>query len=288
MPSAVRLAAQPAMQQVLADLAVESWAATATAMRLATLVERSIGGDQQATALLRIALPVAKFWVCKRATPMIAEALECLGGNGYVETYPMARLLRESPLNGIWEGSGTVTALDSLRALHRSPESRSALLDELGTATGASADYDHAVRQLAELLDAAAGTCRGPPDRLAGRTDAGRLVVDQTGTRPGCRPLLRNPAGRPRGPRLRRAAGRRRQRRCAGHRSPRSPRTNCREASAALHCGRPCSLAARLSDKEVIEAADQHLGGGLNEPYVLISRSIGQDTITDVIKQIGR
>ena len=115
------LAAQPAMQQVLADLAVESWAATATAMRLATLVERSIGGDQQATALLRIALPVAKFWVCKRATPMIAEALECLGGNGYVETYPMARLLRESPLNGIWEGSGTVTALDSLRALHRSP-----------------------------------------------------------------------------------------------------------------------------------------------------------------------
>ena len=174
------LAAQPAMQQVLADLAVESWAATTTAIRLATLVERSIGGDQQATALLRIALPVAKFWVCKRATPMIAEALECLGGNGYVETYPMARLLRESPLNGIWEGSGTVTALDSLRALQRSPESRSALLDELGTATGASADYDHAVRQLAELLDrplepAAARRVAS----LAARTLAGSLLIKQ-------------------------------------------------------------------------------------------------------------
>ena len=90
------------------------------------------GGDRQAPRLLRLALPVAKFWVCKRAVPMIAEALECLGGNGYVETFPMARLLRESPLNGIWEGSGTVTALDAVRAPAASPGSGDALLEEVG------------------------------------------------------------------------------------------------------------------------------------------------------------
>ena len=92
-----------------------------------------------AAALLRLALPVAKFWICKRAVPMIAEALECLGGNGYVETFPMARLLRESPLNGIWEGSGTVTALDAVRALQRNPASGDALLAETPQARGVSA-----------------------------------------------------------------------------------------------------------------------------------------------------
>ena len=179
-----RLVEQPAMTAVLADLAVESWAATVTAIRLGALVDLSLvgpdeggaaiqhsrtalkqpgdagdglfsfvpGGEQQATALLRLALPVSKFWVCKRAVPMIAEALECLGGNGYVETFPMARLLRESPLNGIWEGSGTVTALDALRALGRSPESRDAFLAELATAQGNHADYDRAVRDLTDLL----------------------------------------------------------------------------------------------------------------------------------------
>jgi putative acyl-CoA dehydrogenase len=92
----------------------------------------------------------------------------------------MARLLRESPLNGIWEGSGTVTAMDSLRAMHRSPKSRSALLDELGTATGTFADYDHAVRRLAELLDQPLEPVSARRTAsLAARTLAGSLLIRQ-------------------------------------------------------------------------------------------------------------
>ena len=104
------------------------------------------GGDatRRTAALLRLALPVAKFWVCKRAVPMIAEALECLGGNGYVETYPMARLLRESPLNGIWEGSGTVTALDAVRALHRARRPATPCSTSSGRAAGDVRRFDRA------------------------------------------------------------------------------------------------------------------------------------------------
>jgi putative acyl-CoA dehydrogenase len=145
----------PAMTAVLADLAVESWAATLTAIRLADLVQlhRALpGGDPRAAALLRIALPVAKFWICKRAVPVIAEALECLGGNGYVETYPMARLLREAPLNGIWEGSGTVAALDAVRALHRNQGAGDALLAEVRTTRGVSATFDAALSNLEQAL----------------------------------------------------------------------------------------------------------------------------------------
>lgn len=129
------------MAAVLADLALESWAATLTALRLADLVDVASTGSADAAALLRILLPAAKFWTCKRAVPVLAEALECFGGNGYLETFPMARLLRESPLNGIWEGSGTVTALDAVRALERSPHSADALLAELAGAGGHDA-YD--------------------------------------------------------------------------------------------------------------------------------------------------
>src|SRR5664280_539730 len=129
--------------------------AALTALRLGSLVDRTAGaaagapatsgnGAAQDAALLRLALPAAKFWVCKRAVPMIAEALECLGGNGYVESFPMARLLRESPLNGIWEGSGTVSALDAVRALDRSPACADALLTELGGAGGAHPAFDGA------------------------------------------------------------------------------------------------------------------------------------------------
>jgi len=145
---------QPVMTAVLADLAVESWAATLTALRLAQAVDAQIDDPAEA-ALLRIALPVAKFWVCKRAVPTIAEALECLGGNGYVEESVMPRLLRESPLNGLWEGSGNVTALDALRAMRRSPDSVSALLGELDPATGTDACYDAALRSLKEMLPTA-------------------------------------------------------------------------------------------------------------------------------------
>ena len=145
---------QPAMTAVLADLTAESWAATATAIRLAELVGATSGPnpDPASGALLRLALPAAKFWICKRAVPVIAEALECLGGNGYVETYPMARLLRESPLNGIWEGSGTVTALDAQRALSRQPESADALLAEVNSAAGGHRHLDRASAALADLL----------------------------------------------------------------------------------------------------------------------------------------
>ena len=111
-----RLVEQPAMINVLADLALESEAATATALRLARAYDE---GDH---ALRRFATAIAKYWVCKRATPHAVEALECLGGNGYVEESPMPRLLRDAPLNGIWEGSGNVIALDVLRALAREPD----------------------------------------------------------------------------------------------------------------------------------------------------------------------
>jgi putative acyl-CoA dehydrogenase len=127
---------QPAMAAVIADLTLESEAATVLAMRLAGAADRAARGDAAEAALLRIALPAAKYWICKR-TPMIAaEALECLGGNGYVEESEMPRLLRDSPLNSIWEGSGNVTALDVLRALARSPDSTDALFDEIGRAAG--------------------------------------------------------------------------------------------------------------------------------------------------------
>jgi len=178
-----RLVEQPAMTAVLADLAVESWAATLTALRLAALVQSTNGTgaashDRADAALLRLALPVAKFWVCKRAVPAIAEALECLGGNGYVETFPMARLLRESPLNGIWEGSGTVTALDALRALKRSPASGEALLDELATAEGVRDSYDRAVAALRELLHHKPGPAQARAvASLAARTVAASLLI---------------------------------------------------------------------------------------------------------------
>ena len=125
-----RLADKPLMQNVVADLAVESEAATALALRLAAAVDRP--GDPHEAALRRIALPLAKFWVCKRTPAMVAEALECLGGNGYVEESGMPLLFRESPLNSIWEGSGNVNALDVLRALGREPEVLQAWITEVG------------------------------------------------------------------------------------------------------------------------------------------------------------
>jgi putative acyl-CoA dehydrogenase len=131
-----RLVDQPAMVNVLADLALESEAATATALRLARAY------DEGETGLRRFATAVSKYWICKRATPHAAESLECLGGNGYVEESPMPRLLRDAPLNGIWEGSGNVIALDVLRALAREPEAGEAFLAECAQARGADARLD--------------------------------------------------------------------------------------------------------------------------------------------------
>ncbi|MEU4380760.1 isovaleryl-CoA dehydrogenase [Micromonospora echinofusca] len=144
----------PLMRNVLADLAVESEAATVLMMRLAGATDRSARGDAAETAFKRLALAVGKYWVCKRWPAHAAEALECLGGNGYVEESGMPRLFRESPLNSIWEGSGNVAALDVLRALAREPEVMAAFQAEVAAAAGADARLDAAVRRVrTELVD---------------------------------------------------------------------------------------------------------------------------------------
>lgn len=136
---------QPLMRNVLADLALESEAATTLTLRLAAAND---AGTEQEKAFLRLAVPAAKYWVTKRCTPMVAEALECLGGNGYVEESGLPRLLRESPLNSIWEGSGNVQALDVLRALQREPQALNAFLQEVGLARGADHRLDSAIKDL--------------------------------------------------------------------------------------------------------------------------------------------
>ena len=142
------LAGQPLMAAVLADLAIESEAATLAAFRLAGATDRAVRGDAQEAAFRRLALAATKYWVCKRAPAHAAEALECLGGNGYVEESGMPRLYREAPLASIWEGSGNVAALDALRALTRQPESAEAFFAELDLAAGADARLDQAVTRL--------------------------------------------------------------------------------------------------------------------------------------------
>lgn len=127
---------QPLMRNVLADLAVEAEAATMVAMRMAGATDRAVRGDSREALLRRIGLAAAKYWVCKRATPHAAEAMECLGGNGYVEESGMPRLYREAPLMGIWEGSGNVSALDTLRAMMTRPDSVEVLFDELAQVSG--------------------------------------------------------------------------------------------------------------------------------------------------------
>jgi putative acyl-CoA dehydrogenase len=143
------LVEQPLMQNVLADLCLDSEAATVTAMRLARAF------DEDDHAFRRLATAVAKYWVCKTTTPLVAEALECLGGNGYVEESGLPRLFRESPLNSIWEGSGNVNCLDVLRALDREPESLEAFRSELHLAHGADARLDAALATLDSELSVA-------------------------------------------------------------------------------------------------------------------------------------
>src|SRR4051794_19424567 len=156
---------QPLMQNVLADLAVESEAATALAIRLAAAVD---AGEQD---FLRLAGAAAKFWVCKRTPAVVAEALEVLGGNGYVEESGLPRLYRQAPLNSIWEGSGNVIALDVLRALGRDADALAAVTAEVELARGADPRFDDAVKRLhAEL---------GDPDELVlrARRVAGLLAL---------------------------------------------------------------------------------------------------------------
>ncbi|MZD57758.1 acyl-CoA dehydrogenase family protein [Streptomyces sp. SID5606] len=165
-----KLADQPLMRNVLGDLAVESEAATTLGLRLAAAQDAAEAGDERERALLRLAVPAAKYWVTKRCAPLVVEAAECLGGNGYVEESGMPRLVRESPLNSVWEGAGNVQALDVLRALGREPLAMDAYLTEVGLARGADHRLDAAIRGLlTELADLASaeGRARLLAERLA-------------------------------------------------------------------------------------------------------------------------
>jgi putative acyl-CoA dehydrogenase len=135
------------MTNVLADLALESEAATMAALRLARAYDAP-PGDVHEKLLQRLVTPVIKFWTCKRAPQHGAEALECLGGNGYVEESGLPRLFRQSPVNGVWEGSGNVICLDVLRALSREPEALEAYWAEVGEAGSADARLARAIDDL--------------------------------------------------------------------------------------------------------------------------------------------
>ena len=153
-----RLIEQPLMRNVVADLVLESEAATALALRVAGAVDRA-AHDPHAAALARVATAIGKFWVCKRASTVAAEAQECFGGIGYIEESQMPRLFRQSPLNAIWEGCSNIQCLDVLRALSREPETLHALRTELEQAKGVDAYFDAAfatgMAMLAEPVDPA-------------------------------------------------------------------------------------------------------------------------------------
>ena len=161
-----RLAEQPLMRNVLADLALESEAATVLMLRLARAVDRG-PADPAEAAFARLGIALGKYWVCKRAPAHAAEALECLGGNGYVEESIMPRLYREAPLNSIWEGSGNVNALDLLRALAKQPASLDAYTAEIALARGGDPRLDRAFASLGDVLG---------KDRAPLETDARRVV----------------------------------------------------------------------------------------------------------------
>jgi putative acyl-CoA dehydrogenase len=172
-----KLIDQPLMANVLADLAVESEAATTVALRLAGATDRAVRGDQREAAFRRLALAATKYWVCKQAPAHAAEALECLGGNGYVEESGMPRLYREAPLGSIWEGSGNIAALDALRALTRQPETAEAFFAELDLAAGADRRLDDAVTRLRkDVADASESAARRLVEAMAVTLQAALLV----------------------------------------------------------------------------------------------------------------
>ena len=177
---------QPAMTAVVADLALESEAATITAMRLARAYD--VDADDRERAFRRLATAVSKYWVCKRGPGHAAEALECLGGNGYIEDFPLARRYREQPLLAIWEGSGNVVALDVLRVLAREPEAFDAFFDVVAGAGGAHAGFDLAlaeaqavVREVSTDAAGAALRARELTERLALLLQSALLVQHAPG-----------------------------------------------------------------------------------------------------------
>jgi len=160
------LAEQPLMQNVLADLAIEAEAGLASALWLASTFESGAGEAEQ--ALSRLTTPALKFWLCKRAPMVVAESIEVLGGNAYVEESAMPRLYREAPLNSIWEGSGNIMCLDVLRAARREPNAVAALMAELTLARGGDARLDRHVARLGERF----------ADTAADEAGARRLASD--------------------------------------------------------------------------------------------------------------
>ena len=168
---------QPLMRNVLADLALECESHIALVMRLARAFDAQ--EDQAETLLRRVLTPVAKYWVCKRAPTVIAETMEVLGGNGYIEEGPIARRFREAPLNSIWEGSGNIMCLDVLRAFAREPRTREVVEAALSGSKGRDARYDRFVDDLlVELNDSGDGESRARrlTERLALAVQAAVLL----------------------------------------------------------------------------------------------------------------
>ncbi len=178
-----RLVDAPVMLAVLADLALESEAATVTAMRLARAHDAD--ADEQERAFRRLATPVAKYWICKRGPTHAYESMECLGGNGYIEDFPLARRYRQAPVLAIWEGSGNVIALDVLRAIGRDPWVGKAFMAEVELAAGASAVLDRHVAAVHAMLDRVGGVEAGAPgggDVAQARRLAGALALALQGS----------------------------------------------------------------------------------------------------------
>ena len=233
------LAHKPLMQNVLADLALESEAATVLSVRLAAAV------DAAQTDLLRVAVPVAKYWVGKRLVPVVAEALECLGGNGFVEEHGLARAYRDAPGATLWEGAGNVTALDVLRAMTLQPRSMEVLLGEVDRARGADPRLDRAMDEVAGFLQAASREARRDPGAVEGgaRWMVERLAVVLAGLAPRASCAGRRGRGLPGDP------GERGRRRAARHAAGR----------AAHHAGGDragaAGLRARGSDRRQVAPA---------------------------------
>jgi putative acyl-CoA dehydrogenase len=165
-----KLAEQPLMQNVLADMALESEAATAFALRLARCFDEA--GDPAQALLGRLLTPAGKYWICRRGPGFGAEAMEIMGGNGYVEDGPLARLYREFPVNSIWEGSGNVMCLDVLRAFGKSPQDMlAALAAELEPAAALDANFAAFAARLLEDMEA------GRIDEFGARVLAERIVL---------------------------------------------------------------------------------------------------------------
>lgn len=173
-----KLIDQPAMAAVLADLALESEGATALAFRIARAFDKA-PTDEAEAVFMRLATPLAKYWICKRQPGLVYEALECHGGAGFVEEGPMPRLFRTSPLNAIWEGSGNVIALDILRALQREPDSLAAVRAEIAAAKGGNTHLDRHIALLDNWFEPGAlneGTARAFAEDMALALQAAALA----------------------------------------------------------------------------------------------------------------